>query len=72
MASAVIVSTSGPGRMKGGTYLLAALNEILKDDGFKLGTNRMRKALEVAEKMKNWIEIPDAGDSVHGVGQHYL
>ena len=37
-------------------YLLHALNDLLEDDGFKRGTDRLEAVVEVAKKVKEWVE----------------
>lgn len=41
-----------------GTYLLEAVNELLNDETFSIGsTKRMKKAIEAGVKMKEWIPL---------------
>ena len=37
-------------------YILHALNDLLEDDGFKRGTDRLEAVVKVAKKVKEWVE----------------
>ena len=38
-------------------HILHALNDLLEDDGFKRGTDRLEATVEVAKKVKEWVEM---------------